>query len=235
MKKLIALSLVCVLLLTLAACGGNAGGTENVGGDQGDTVTTTTKDDSQTVTTELTLEAVKSAPVTDAALFDVEDVEGGVAITGFNGTNEIVVIPETINGKTVVAIGEKAFANNQTIRGLKISNSVSVIGDSAYMNCFSLEVVTFGSSVKTVEYHAFNACEKLKTVELNEGLETMIQCFIFTDIDRIEIPASVKDMQSPFVVPFTEPHIILVGESGGYVEQYVEENGSEYRLSFEAK
>jgi len=54
---------------------------------------------------------VKNAPVTDASKFEYEEVEGGISITDYTGDDEIVVIPEIIDGQKVVEIGSSAFAN----------------------------------------------------------------------------------------------------------------------------
>lgn len=236
MKRIIAFLLILVMALSLVACGKDDTSKDNdsvQGGNNSTTTENTDNGDSNEVT--ISIDSVKNAKETDASLFEYEDVDGGVSITGFNGTDEIVVIPQNIDGKNVVSIGKDAFVNNSTIRGLKISDTVHTIGESAFMNCLTLEVFVSGSALKKLDSYCFNSCTKLRDVELNDGLESMIQCFSFADISKIEIPNSVTEMFVPFSVPTADYYITIIAETGSYAEQYVNENGAEYNLKFQAK
>ena len=236
MKRLIALFLILVMFFLFSACGKDDKHKDNTPVQSGNDSTITDNSgnmNSDDVT--ISIDSVKKAKETDTSLFEYEDVNGGVSITGFNGSNEIVVIPQSIEGKRVVSIGKNAFVNNSTIRGLKISDSVHTIGDSAFMNCLELEVFVSGSGLKKLDSYCFNSCTKLRDVELNQGLESMIQCFGFADISTIEIPNSVTEMFVPFCVPTADYYITIIAETGSYVEQYVNENGAEYNLKFQAK
>ena len=70
-------------------------------------------------------------------MFEFEEVEGGVKITKYTGNENIVVIPEKIDGKAVVMLGEISFANS-TVRAVKIPDSVSFIEKGAFANCSNL-------------------------------------------------------------------------------------------------
>ncbi len=236
MKRLLALFLSLIMVFSLAACGKDNTSKDNDPVQSGNNSTTTDNSDSgnhDEVT--ISIDSVKKAKETDASLFEYEDVDGGVSITGFNGSDEIVVIPQSIDGKSVVSISKDAFVNNSTIRGLKISDMIHTIGDSAFMNCLELEVFVSGNSLKKLDSYCFNSCTKLRDVELNDGLESMIQCFSFADISTIEIPSSVTEMFVPFSVPTADYYITIIAETGSYAEQYVNENGAEYNLKFQAK
>lgn len=234
-KKLLCLLLAVILCCSLVACGKDTDNNQSAYNNT-DKISTITNDRKNSNNTdEISVADVKNASQTDATLFDYEDVEGGISITGFNGNDEIVVVPQSIDGKSVVSIGRNAFINNSTIRGLKISDSIHTIGDSAFMNCVELEVFVSGTSLKKLDSFSFCACKKLRDVELNQGLESMIQCFGFAGISKIEIPSSVTEMFVPFCVPSLDCYVTIIGESGSYVEQYVNENGEEYHLKFQAK
>lgn len=185
----------------------------------------------------ITISSVKKAKETDASKFDYIEIDGGVSITDYSGKDEIVVIPEKIDGKTVVSIGKNAFVNNDTMRGLKISNSVHIIENSSCTNCTELQVFVSGTSLKIIEENAF-LNTKLEYVELNEGLETLeISSFGFTHLKEIEIPSSVKNINLPFLVDEVNNNgsITIIGEAGSAAEQYVNEYGEEYHLTFQAK
>ncbi len=66
-----------------------------------------------------------TVPYVDELDFLYEEVEGGVMITEYRGSETILKIPETINGKTVVALAERGVVPYSAI-GLSIPNSVTV-------------------------------------------------------------------------------------------------------------
>ena len=73
--------------------------------------------------------------------FTVEDNGTGVAITKYNGTAEIVTIPETIGGKAVNKIATDAFLNNTTMKMLVVTKNVGTIQKNAFNNCSALESI----------------------------------------------------------------------------------------------
>ena len=237
MKKKILLSLLCgVMVLGITTGCGNK---ENNNGDNNSTNNPSVENNNNDSTTnsEITIDSVKNAKVTDASKFDYREVEGGIAITDYEGTDEVVVVPETIDGQTVVAIDEDAFVNNDTIKGLKIANTVHTIGDSACLNCKELKVFVSGSSVKTIERYAFGNTG-LEVIELNDGLETLeMSSFGFSYLKEVEIPSSVINITSPFLVDEVRNNgsITIIGEVGSAAEKYVQEKGEEYHLVFQAK
>lgn len=82
---------------------------------------------------------------TSSAFFKYEDTDGGVSITGLNsGYPKALVIPAKIDGKTVVAIGYRAFYTS-SITSVEIPSSVTAIGNSAFSWCESLTSVTFAA------------------------------------------------------------------------------------------
>lgn len=237
MKKKILLSLLCGVMVLGVATG--CGNKENNNGDNNSTNNPTVENNQNesTTTGEITINSVKNAKVTDESKFDYREVEGGIAITDYEGTDEIVVIPETIDGQTVVDIDRNAFANNDTMKGLRIANTVRSIGYGACGNCTELQVLISGTSLKSIEDYAFNNT-KLEFVELNDGLETLeIGCFAMTHLKEIKIPSSVININLPLLVDEVNNNgtITVIGEVGSAAEKYVQEKGEEYHLVFQAK
>lgn len=83
------------------------------------------------------------APASD---FTYEVTEDGVTVTGYNGGELILVIPDTIEDKPVTAIAENAFKGKGNLKAILIPDSVKSIGKSAFEGCQSL------TSMKTPVY-----------------------------------------------------------------------------------
>ena len=78
---------------------------------------------------------------------------GAITITGYDDSGTEVIIPGTINGLPVTAIGESAFRGS-ALTSVTIGNGVTRIGDFAFM--FSgLISVTIPDSVTSIGAYAF--------------------------------------------------------------------------------
>ncbi|HOT69821.1 MAG TPA: leucine-rich repeat protein [Clostridia bacterium] len=72
-------------------------------------------------------------------------------IVHYTGTQDKVIIPETISGIPVQAIGQEAFCGNLHIASVTIPSSVERIEDGAFLYCWNLNVVDIGSSVQVAD------------------------------------------------------------------------------------
>jgi len=145
-------------------------------------------------------------------IFVVNDYEytdngdGTATITGAKGTvGGALLIPQTIGGLTVTAIGEKAFANNTSITGVSFADSVATIGRMAFYET-DLEGVEFGKGLKTIDDYAFyqainfgysynSATYSYYGGELNlpEGLEFLgASAFGAMSVREVYIPSTLK-------------------------------------------
>lgn len=86
--------------------------------------------------------------------YTVDDVSGKATITYYRGVpSPMLVIPETLDAKTVVGIGDSAF-KSKYLGGVVLPESLEVIGNKAfYMN--TIEKVTIPKSVTSIAADAF--------------------------------------------------------------------------------
>ena len=70
-------------------------------------------------------------PVSD---FKFTSSSSSITITGYQGTDNRVVIPTEIGGKAVTAIGANAFRDNTTITEFVIFDGITTIGNNAFLN-----------------------------------------------------------------------------------------------------
>lgn len=105
--------------------------------------------------------------------FTLEATENGYSIKHFQlgfFDDTYIEVPDTIDGKKIVSISDKAFANNSRIEKVILSETIVYIGDSAFANCTSLEDVALGNKTHTIGSGAFKNCYSLNNVELPNEL-----------------------------------------------------------------
>ena len=88
------------------------------------------------------------------------------SIIGYSSTDEEVnlVLPSSFSGKPIINIGSDAFANNKTIKEIKVPSSITTINDRAFYNCSNLEKVSFPTNLKRIGSDAFAYCTSLDEV-----------------------------------------------------------------------
>lgn len=118
-------------------------------------------------------------------------------ITGYNGTDTVVVIPSKINGITVETIGHTAFRYS-SVTSVTIPDSVTFISDSAFAYCSNLTNISIPNSVTAIGSFAFEGCTKLESITLPSSLLTISE-FLFYDCSQlttIHIPDSVSSIRT---------------------------------------
>lgn len=109
----------------------------------------------------------KPNPASD---FKYEAVQDGYAITDYTGTSKTVVLPDTIDGMKVIAVGRYAFFN-QKIKSLTLGKYVRTLDECAFARCENLSSVTLNDGLEIIDNGAFLGCTSLNSVNLPSSLE----------------------------------------------------------------
>ena len=99
--------------------------------------------------------------------------DGRVKITGYNGGAETVVIPDTIDGKSVTSIGRRAFEGCTNLKSITIPNSVTEMGRRAFSGCSSLIGIAIPDSVTEIGKYAFDGCKSLTSITIPDGVTSI--------------------------------------------------------------
>jgi len=131
--------------------------------------------------------------------------DGTIIITRYKGTRTEVDVPETIGGRVVSAVGDKAFSptalrlaieqrqQRMTITRITLPGTIKTIGDGAFDGCWALQQVSIPDGVTAIGERAFATCRSLRAVNLPEGItaicrETFSDC---TALQNVTIPGTV--------------------------------------------
>ncbi len=113
----------------------------------------------------------------EAPLFTYILQDGGVILTGYNGSDVLLLIPEQVDGLPVVGIA--SLGNAPTVRELRIPDGVRFLGAGAFDGCTALEVVHLGSGVSYIDPALFLSCPNLIGIFVDEDNDT------YRDIDGV--------------------------------------------------
>ena len=133
-------------------------------------------------------------PVTNAD-FEYQLLEDGTAcITRYLGTSPDVMIPASLDGYPVTAIGERAFYTAYILQHLTIPEGVTIIGNSAFDFCESLIEVHLPDTLVSIGDSAFASCNALTSIELPDGLREIGKRAFGSSLSlqSITIPGSVE-------------------------------------------
>ena len=146
---------------------------------------------------------------TDAKYFAYEDVEGGISITGYSIEGGLdVVIPEKINGKTVVGISSNAFTTRGVTPTGISTNKIEYNIQPLYNKKDNYEVVPLGAisyglgitsviipnTVKIIGKDAFRE-NKLTSVTIPTSVTSIgNSAFYGNNLTSVTIPTSVTSI-----------------------------------------
>ena len=112
----------------------------------------------------LALLLLLALPAVGQAQFNIITNNGTITITGYTGSNGMVMIPGAIAGLPVTSIGDWAFYYATSVTNVLIPDSVTNIGDGAFFDCQLLTNVTVGRSVTSMGDWTFAFCPSLMSV-----------------------------------------------------------------------
>ncbi len=138
-------------------------------------------------------------------------------ITKYIGPDAEVIIPLTIGGIPVKAIGDSAFYNCNYITKVEVPETVTkidryafygcsslanislhegiqYIGDYAFTCCSSLIKMTIPSTVTNNGRYWFNSCNKLDTITFAEGIKKIPSGVGFSPVKKIVLPSSATEI-----------------------------------------
>ncbi len=102
-----------------------------------------------------------------------EIVSDTAVVTGYEGRDASLVIPEKVDGYPVVWIGKKAFLSCKTLREIRLPESLAGIGDWAFAYCAGLTAITLPYRRLEVGQGVFKECAALSQIrDCREGQES---------------------------------------------------------------
>lgn len=145
----------------------------NFGGWYLDTAYTTPFTTEYKLTKNITVYA-KWVPIDSTSYF----IRTGSTITAISEAGKSasnILLPTTIDGVKITALGESLFENNTNLKSITFpaSSHYTTIGANAFRNCRALEEIKFINAITTIGEGAFSGCTSLTSVNLPTSLTTI--------------------------------------------------------------
>lgn len=119
--------------------------------------------------------------VGNTAAYTIEVVDSAkktAVITSAQNVGGSLIIPQKIDGYTIVSIGDKAFFGCTELVSVTFPETLETIGDNAFAGCFSLESAELPDSVTEVGKGCFMSCTELESADLGKGVSIVPEnCF----------------------------------------------------------
>ncbi len=155
---------------------------------------------------------------------DAYSVSENGTLLSYSGGMLNLAIPMTINGITIRAIGEGAFANSY-IESITLPSTVTTINRQAFENCVNLQYV-YAPNVTSVGIRSFYGCTSLEylTDEYFPELQTIdkyafVDCYYLHSISLSKVKLVdffsfyMKDQANRYITNITLPSATIIGES----------------------
>jgi uncharacterized membrane protein len=155
--------------------------------EEDSTSETVNEDDYSQYNDQLTYYVNDDNTITIVSCYDTD--EDGNDITA-------VEVPEKIDGKKVVEIGEQCFYQLTSLVTVTLPDTIETINSEAFSGCSALTTVNVPKKLKTIGDDAFNSCEVLASFELPQTLESIgSQSFYDCQlIEEFDIPESCTEI-----------------------------------------
>lgn len=122
-----------------------------------------------------------------------------VKITGYNDSTYVggtLLIPDYINSKPVLSIGESAFASFSGTDEIALPDTLTTIQGMAFSSSPAIYELVIPDKVTSIGFFAFSNCANLYTLTLgtsvtNIGMQAFYQCQFLSRFEAIVFPSNV--------------------------------------------
>lgn len=126
----------------------------------------------------------------------LENGNGTISVIKYYGMVNNLAVPEMIDDKTLIRIGEGTFNCNTNLKSVIIASSVTDIGQYAFYDCSNLEEAMLPGGLVNIGQFAFGACFSLRSITVPDSV-TAIGASAFADctsLNGVTIPEMITDI-----------------------------------------
>ncbi len=148
--------------------------------------------------------------------------DGKATVTGVVPAKGELVVPATLGGYPVAAIGDNAFMGCIGLTSVVVPGGVTDIGSSAFSGCTGLVSVVIPEGVSRIRYGTFTSCRVLTNLVLPESL-LAIDSYAFSGcsgLTELKLPGCVECIYESAFQGCTGLAILELPESLSYMDRW---------------
>jgi hypothetical protein len=153
-----------------------------------------------------------------------EDISGGIKITAYIGSGKNIDIPTSLDGITVLEIGNDAFNGNSILTGVNVPRTVTNLGMRSFYNCPNLKSVFLGNGLTTIGNGSFWGAQALKSIIIPSSVTTIGYAAFSNCIGLTKITILGNSVNIGAQVFGTIPNLTIYGSTGSTAESYAYAN-----------
>ena len=155
----------------------------------------------------------KGEQVNPASDFAYTAADGEVTITDYIGTSEHVLIPDTIDGLPVMALGHRAFYE-KTVTTVVVPDSVTEIGAACFSGDNYLVSLKLPDGLKRLPPASLESCMRLYDFDLPQSLEKIYSSvFEFNYyLTHLTLPSSLTEIEQLNFIGLYGLHSLTLAE-----------------------
>lgn len=163
--------------------------------------------------------------------YTIDEITNEITITGYDGINTDVVIPDKIEDKNVTIIGVSAFSSfsgysKVNLTSIDLPSNLKVIKKASFIDADIQELV-IPSSCTSIEKSAFLSCDKLKKVIIPMGVTELE----YTDSGNLIFKGLDKELVKFYIAPNSAAENYLNKYESNY-EYYYQDQYIPNKISF---
>jgi len=145
--------------------------------------------------------------------------EGAATLVRYVGSDQVIVVPTTVQGFPVTKIGNRCFASLVLggVQSVVIPEGIRSIEKEAFDGCRNLTNVVLPNSLTNIATRAFASCFKLPRITIPEGVKTLgTEAFYFCNgLEEIHVSPSNTEFSGRDGVLFNKEQTILLQYPAG--------------------
>lgn len=103
--------------------------------------------------------------------FEFSESATGLTVVKYNGTDKTAVVPDYVDGKKVIAIGESAFFQLASLEKVIIPATVKTVSKYAIESCHAFSELVFFDSLMKIDEESIFDCPEFKHIRINAALD----------------------------------------------------------------
>lgn len=146
--------------------------------------------------------------------YDYTIIDGEATIVGYTGKPVYIDIPGFIEGCPVTEVRDNAFYNCNSLKWIKLPDTVERIGHHSFYACYELETVELPEGLEEIGMGCFCGCASLSCAELPGTLRVLPDsCFrACTSLTDVELPMGLETVDKFCFSGCTELRTVETGD-----------------------